>query len=335
MIPVAIFAYNRPKHLQLCLEFFKRAETESQKQFPLFIFCDAPHNLQQSAKTEETQRIAKTVPGATVICREKNYGFKNITEGITELCEQFGQVIIIEDDVLVAPDFLLFMERGLEIYREQSQVFMISGFMYFGAHHPYTHHFFLPSGFIWGWGTWKRAWKHFSWEPKGVKAFLRDRKKCHTFNYFGTLSFSKMLKKTLLGQWNTWDIQWMYIISQKNAVALYPPTSLVWNCGVGGGMHGQDQNQDPFNCVRESYIHGDLSFEEFKKRRICSFLLTKEAFPQKIDVDGSAMRRLAIVFAKERMSKEKRKFKFFYKIIFLKLLIFLNQAYSKISQRIS
>jgi hypothetical protein len=54
--------------------------------------------------------------------------FKSITGGITKTVDQFGKVIVVEDDVLVSPGFLKYMNDALDLYANTHQVMHISGF---------------------------------------------------------------------------------------------------------------------------------------------------------------------------------------------------------------
>ena len=107
--PVAIFAYKRPAHLQLCLECIQRSIDACGISFEIYIFCDAPRQEEDRLECERVREVAKKFSCAQVILREKNHGFKNITEGISALCATHGKVIVIEDDVLVTEDFFSFM----------------------------------------------------------------------------------------------------------------------------------------------------------------------------------------------------------------------------------
>ncbi len=308
MTPIGVFAYNRPRHLQLCLEAISRSQKYCGKEFAIHIFCDAPKKDADVEMCKATQEIAKNFGKAKVICREKNRGFANITEGISELCNTFGRAIVIEDDVLVAPDFLQFMDRALEKYEHEEKVFMISGFMYHGMENFEKESFFLRSTFIWGWATWARAWKHYDWNPKGWRALVDNPKERKLFDFYNSHPFSKCLEKTMTGKWNTWDAQWMCSHFQLGALTLYPSRSLVWNCGVGSGVHGKAiQNPDPHQSEREVYIHGNNSLEDFQKPKISANLALGKSFPDRIECNKKAMRSLAVIFLQERLRKNERK----------------------------
>lgn len=324
MYPIGVFAYNRPHHLKLCLEAIERSEKLLGRHLPTYIFCDYPKSEEQRLKVEETRKVAQDWGKANVVLREKNFGFRNITEGISFLCASYGQAIIIEDDIIIAPDFLPFMCTSLEKYADDPEVFMISGFIYFGMpKNPRC--FFLPEALIWGWATWQRAWKHYSWIPLGWESFIKDKKRKYLFDYFGSMKYSKMLELTMKGKLKTWDIQWSFIQFQHQGLCLCPSQSLIWNCGNGGGTHGSKElDNDPKKCLKEQYIHGDLSLEDFTEPRMFKGDIDETVFPKRRAVDKRAMRFLALIFLRERIKKEGRKLPLYRRYWLQKLCLWLR-----------
>ena len=193
------------------------------------------------------------------------------------------------------------MEQSLKHYAHTSQVFAISGHMYFDSHPKDPELFFLPYFFCWGWATWKRAWDCYEPQPVGWQATIKEKR--HFFNCYGTFPFTKMVEKTLNGLWNTWDTQWFFCIFKNEGLVLSPYRSLTWNCGCGGGTHG-DKAKDGDIALgeREYYIHGTENLEDFNKPRLSENF----RFPKKISYDDKAIRLLGITFLEERLRKEKR-----------------------------
>ncbi len=302
MSPIALFAYNRPAHLRAALDAIERAQARLKERLPLYIFCDAPKQKNDD-RVAATRSIARQHPRAIVIERESNLGFENLTSGISQMCQEWGEVIIIEDDVIIAPDFLEYMVAALRRYAQEPQVFSISGFMYFDAQPVHPSFFFLPHPFIWGWATWKRAWDHYEYRPIAWETTLQDRAFRDLFDCYGSIKFSKMMEKTMRGQWNTWDIQWMFCQIRAGGLTLYPYQSLVWNCGSGGGTHGDPAKDHSITLgEREEYIHGNLNLSDFQQPR-CPDL---GGFPHCISYDKKALRYLARTFLHEWQRREPR-----------------------------
>lgn len=322
--PIAVFGHKRPAHLKACLEAVQRSQELLEVEQPLYIFCDAPRNEEEAKDVEATVAAAKEFGKGTVIARSENYGFRNITDGISSLCDQYGSAIIIEDDVLVSPDFLPFMVSSLEKYKDNPQVFMVSGFMYFGKRFTAPETYFLNLGFIWGWATWKRAWQHYDYTPTGWEPFVKDKKARYLYDCLGSMPFSASLRKTLTGQWKAWSPQWGYAMHRARGVALYPNRSLVWNCGCGGGTHGDAKlDANPLSGKREYYIHGNMEYRDFTKPRLSEAIYRGKSFPEEVKINKKVLRQLAIIFLKERLEAQetRKRWRLYLKLYFHKMLL--------------
>lgn len=65
----------------------------------------------------------------TIVERESNWGLsKSLIAGITELTDKYGRVIVVEDDLIVSPYFLKYMNDALEKYKDDDRVASISAF---------------------------------------------------------------------------------------------------------------------------------------------------------------------------------------------------------------
>lgn len=286
-IPIAVFAHRRPVHLSLTLESLGRCS--GYEETDLFVYCDAARASAEAPVVEKTCKVARawvSEHGGKVVEREENMGFRNIVSGITELCARYGRVIVVEDDLVVSPDFLRYMRESLDRYEREPRVFLVSGFMYAVRHPPKPEVFFLPVSLTWGWGTWERAWKSFDWDADGWREFLADPRLRKRFDVNGCFPFSRMLESTMTGKLKTWDIQWCYAVFRAGGLGLYPRQSLVWNTGMGCGAHGR--GQEPVLDTRMKQIHGSLTREDFTRPRLPSGW----TFPQKIEVDEAALRRV-------------------------------------------
>ena len=50
--------------------------------------------------------------------------------GVTEIVNQYGSVIVLEDDLVIAPHFLKFMNEALRAYANDERVACITGYIY-------------------------------------------------------------------------------------------------------------------------------------------------------------------------------------------------------------
>lgn len=295
-IPIGVFAYNRPENLRLALESLGRCD--GYDDFDLHIYCDAPKTPKVAPSVRAARAVAREwveVHGGRLIERERNLRFKNIVNGVTELCERHGRVVVVEDDLVVSPDFLTYMRRGLDKYEDEPKVWAVSGFMYPVEHECAADAFFLSIFLCWGWATWKRAWDSFTWEPEGWQELLADEGLRKRFDVGGSYAFSSMLKRAMEGSLETWDIQYYFIMFWSGGLSLVPRQSLTWNTGVGQGVHSAGGSRVD---ARVDFIHGRMNRSEFLKPR----LGRASELPDRVELDDEAYRRLSKHLAMARPS---------------------------------
>src|SRR6476646_9630624 len=118
--PIGFFTYKRPEHTLRSLQSL--AQNEGAAQSELFIFCDAPKELEDEPFVKQVKDIAKSQQWCgkvQIIERENNLGCANsIIRGVTEICEQYGRAIVVEDDLVLSSFFLGYMNKALEKYQD-------------------------------------------------------------------------------------------------------------------------------------------------------------------------------------------------------------------------
>src|SRR5690554_2557425 len=101
LAPIALFVYNRPAHTRRTIEALQANELASASE--LYIFSDGPKTDVADVDVAEVRALVADLRGfkkVTVIERQCNYGLaRSIVEGVTQLCNDFGQVIVLEDDL--------------------------------------------------------------------------------------------------------------------------------------------------------------------------------------------------------------------------------------------
>ena len=238
--PVAIFAYNRPDHTLRSLTALSKCRRFSECEF--YLYSDGAKTDAASGEVETTRVVLQdwaAAHDAQVIEQPQNLGLaKSVVTGVTDLCARYGRVIVVEDDLIVSPDFLHFMIESLDHYETDEQVMQVGGFTLSPPANLATDAFLLPVTTTWGWGTWQRAWKQFAWVPAELEATKRDEAWQNLFNLNGACAFSSMLEDRLAGKNDSWGILWWYAVSRSRGLVAYPTRSLVWNGGFdGSGIH--------------------------------------------------------------------------------------------------
>lgn len=247
--PILLFVYNRPEHVRRNIQALLKNELAAESE--LFIYSDAAKDETSQAAVKEVRAFIRSIQGfkkITITERAENWGLaRSIIDGVTIQINRYGRVIVLEDDLVVAPHFLQFMNDALETYRDEERVGHIQAC-------DFTHDPSLPDTFLikwtgsWGWGTWDRAWKHFNADGKALLTELESRKLTYTFDFNGKYGYTRMLRRQIEGKNNSWAIRWNASLFLKGILSLNVGKSLVQNegfdgsgtnCG-GGGLYASE-----------------------------------------------------------------------------------------------
>lgn len=265
--PILLFTYNRLSHTQHCIESLQKNLLAHDSE--LFIYSDGAKTKEQEDEVQAVRSYLHTIQGfkqITIIEREENWGLaRNIIDGVTTRVNTYGKVIVLEDDLIVAPHFLEFMNEALEIYKDEPGVGHIQAC-------DFTKNPSLPDTFLikwtgsWGWATWDRAWKHFNSDGKALLTELENKKLTYSFDFNGKYGFTRMLRRQIEGKNNSWAIRWNASLFLKNILSLNVGRSLVQNVGFdgsgtncgGGGLYASDIYLEKLPVVPISPIQENL-----------------------------------------------------------------------------
>ena len=231
LAPIVLFVYNRPWHTQQTVEALQKNELASESE--LFVYSDEVKNDDSRKSVDEVRKYIDSIKGfkkVTVIKRDKNWGLANsIIDGVTKIVNEYGRIIVLEDDLVTSPYFLKFMNNALNLYKNEESVASIHGYIYPIENLPNS--FFIKGADCWGWATWKRAWDIF--EPNGQKLLneLKSRGLEKEADFNNSYGFTKMLKQQINGKNNSWAVRWYMSAFLKNMLTLYPGKSYIQNIG--------------------------------------------------------------------------------------------------------
>lgn len=227
--PVLFIVFNRPDTVRQVFEAIRTAKPPR-----LYIGVDGPRK-DRPGEAEHVAEVLQIVSQVDWPCtvhtlvREENLGCKvALYEAITWFFEHEEQGIILEEDCLPNQSFFGYCEQLLEFYKTDSRIFMISGYNQQNTWYPEKwDYFFSNVGGIWGWASWRRAWKHYDPDKTAFNAFSEQQG-------FANLLGEKYggIRAELLSI-DSWDSAWAFTRHMQGALTCVPARSLMQYIGYG------------------------------------------------------------------------------------------------------
>lgn len=245
--PIVLFVYNRLWHTRQTIQSLQQNKLSAESE--LFIYSDGPRKGSDAKSVDEVRSYVKTVDGfkrVSIIERDKNWGLANsIIDGVTTIVNEYGKVIVLEDDLVTSQHFLTYMNEALELYADDNRVISIHGYVY-PVEDEIPEAFFLPGADCWGWATWKRGWELFNSDGQYLLDEIIRTKSQRAFDFNGAYPYLKMLKDQIRRRNDSWAVRWYASAFLSNRLTLYPGRSLVRNIGNdNSGTHcGESDRHD-------------------------------------------------------------------------------------------
>jgi len=247
LAPIVVFTYNRPEHTLRTVDALLNNPLANDSD--IIIYSDSARTTNHQNAVNEVRNYLSTITGfrsIKVIHRDKNLGLaESIIQGVTEVLQESEKVIVLEDDMVVAPYFLEYMNEALDQFVDDDRVISVHGYV-FPVDIILPEAFFLPGADCWGWATWRRGWQIFNPNGKYLLDELMRRHLIQEFDYNGAYPFLNMLRDQIKGENDSWAIRWHASAFLANKLTLYPGRSLVNNIGNdSSGVHsGTTENFD-------------------------------------------------------------------------------------------
>jgi hypothetical protein len=269
LAPIVLFVYNRPWHTRQTIEALQKNELANESQ--LFIYSDAPKNENAIAKVSEVREYIKSIDGfkkITIIERDKNWGLANsIIDGVTKIVNEYGKVIVLEDDLVTSPYFLKFMNEALEFYKNEEKVMHITGYIFPIKQDRLDDTFFIKPASCWSWATWDRSWKYFK---KDVDFYINifNEEMINDFNINNAYGYFDQIIQNKQGKINTWAIFWYASTYLQNGLSLHPKESYVQNIGFDDeGTHCRATTDFDVQLIKKPKLNFTTEIVESKKGR--------------------------------------------------------------------
>ena len=174
-------------------------------QSKLIIFSDGPKENATKEDIERIRQVRKVIrserwcESVEFVEQENNKGLRDsIISGVTKIVNQYGRIIVLEDDLVLSPGFLDYMNNALDLYQDEERVMHISGFM-FDVDKRLPETFFYNVTTTTGWATWKRAWGKLETNPTKLLQELKRNELLDKFNLDGAGDFALQLYDNISG----------------------------------------------------------------------------------------------------------------------------------------
>ncbi|MFG0306019.1 MAG: glycosyltransferase family A protein [Phycisphaerales bacterium JB040] len=245
--PVAMIVFNRPDHTRAVVDALLDAGPDR-----VYVIADGPRpghptDADRCDRVRETverlgerSELVRVYSDANLGCRER------VVSGLDGVFAREERCVILEDDCVPHPSFFRFCAELLERYAADERVMSVSGDslqnalggMTFGADY-----FFTRYCHVWGWATWRRAWRHNAgilerWPRLKREGLLRERLDTLHERVFWT----DWLDRCADGRLNTWDVPWTLAMWEAGGLSISPSKNLVRNIGMDaqGTHHTED-----------------------------------------------------------------------------------------------
>lgn len=282
--PVLLIVFNRPETTRRVFEEIRKVKPKE-----LFIAADGPRpdKLGEAERCEEVRKIVTNVDWdceVKTLFRSANIGCGlGPSEAITWFFENVEQGIILEDDCLPSISFFTFAECLLNRYKNEENIFLISGTNPLDIKiQTEESYFFTNYAGIWGWATWRRAWKNFDFS---MKSWINDKNKEAVSQFFKNKNardyYIDVFNKTFQeNDVSWWDYQWYYARIINKGIGIVPKKNLISNIGFGKNATHTFNEEDDLAKLK-TYELGELIHpkEIAINKRADNRLLNYSGFP--------------------------------------------------------
>ena len=273
-IPILIVAFNRPA---LLIKRLNELSTQTLLPTKIFVSIDGPRLNNKEDQASQLQIVSalnsfKSPIIVEVLRKKENLGLsRNMLESIKHVLSRANQLIVIEDDVAIAPNFFENFTEAIKFYlTKDSTIYTIGGYSPLIMNKKIKlFETLLPSNkwrktiyfHSWGWATTSIFWNQFIPIDKNTN-----------FDIFFESSiiwksFSKRKKDIWLKRFKreVWDYQVQANLFRLNRYNLFPHYSLIDNQGIGDLKSTNTRNKKPFYMLKNQFSERNLSLKKLSK----------------------------------------------------------------------
>ncbi|MDC0253252.1 hypothetical protein OAK75_00040 [Bacteriovoracales bacterium] len=286
--PILFIVFNRPEETKKVFEEIRKVRPKY-----LFVAADAPRGDVRSdvSTCREVRHIFDQIDWDCEIKTrflEKNLGCKlAVSSAIDWFFNQVESGIILEDDCLPSLSFFYFCKEMLDRFKNDNRIMQISGSCFIDTKKAFDcSYYFSRINDIWGWATWRRAWKCFDLEMRGYDAFKKERR---IYHYIPSVETAQWLEtyfdESFFLNSRVWSSQWSYAIAKENGLTIVPTVNLVENIGMKGlGVNSNIKSFEPYGHFTSKEMNGAIIHPQFVLPNNCAdekrFGLIKKTDPR-------------------------------------------------------
>lgn len=243
--PIVIFGFNRPHSIGRLIESIKTNPTYGEHEY--FIFIDGHRTEEEKVKVDHVEELAyKLTPN--VFRAKSNKGLaRSVIDGVTEIISKYRRVIVLEDDLVLMPGCLNYLEEALNVYENDSRIFSVCAYgLKIKRPKDYSGDVYLGvRSSSWGWATWKDRWMSVDWNVSDWQTLRSSKQRQKALNRCGSDMFG-MLRDYMEGRNNSWAIRFCYSQHLQGRYSVHPFESLVANEGFGADATNCQQKYSRF-----------------------------------------------------------------------------------------
>lgn len=240
-VPVALFVYRRCAPLHRTLDCLRASGAGR-----LYVFSDAAAGPEAQDDVAAVRALVAAIDwtDTIVVERPRNLGLSaSIRDGLDSVFAAHESVMVIEDDVCVAPEFCRYAQAALDAYRDEPRVAGVTGLRYPFARdalerYPYDV-FMSPRFSSWGWASWRDRWASFSFDGVALRNALAERgaelQAARAGADMPWLIENAIVRESLGG---SWDVACAANMLLRDQWFVTPAWNMVENSGIVEGTHG-------------------------------------------------------------------------------------------------
>lgn len=264
--PIVFIIFRRPAETERVFETIRQAKPSK-----LFIIADGPRKG-KPGEEENCQLARKVIDSVDWPCDViKNYSdtnlgcAKRVSTGLDWVFKQVDRAIILEDDCVPDPSLFPFFDELLEKYKDENQIFSITGHNHLGEWQSKSQSYFFSNYFdCWGWATWRRVWQNFDPDMKlwadpvskeKVKAVIGDTRQFR--------NRERVLEAAYQGKIDSWAYPFFFTSLLHSGLTITPSVNLIENIGFGADASNTNNARDHRSKLKRNNLNFPLKHPQF------------------------------------------------------------------------